>query len=563
MKVGAARIDITPNFEIPRPLLGWGDPRHFGYRAETQIYARTVAFENRKKNRIIFSCVEVCFISESLRRGVMKRLLELASTLEFQEHEVVLTATHTHNSPGGYCHSVLYNLPSQGYYPDIYELFVEGITTSILEAWRKRKICTVKVASGELPTTERVAFNRSIDAWNENHDTVKYKYSERDHALFRQMDVLTAVDDAGNTTALISWFAVHCTTVHRDFSAIHSDNKGVASLKVERSFLDRGQETIALFAQGASGDVSPNFKRYPFKNEVRGAFRDDLQSAEFNGEIQARYALSLGRRACALNDDQLDSILAHHDCTRIPIPPEWVGGKIGLTTAPAALGCPFMGGTDEGVGTPPVLLFGLELVLRLISKVYGWRIQNKLQGTKLICIDLAEGKVFGDVNLDRLPLPGAIDPYIKLIKFWSRLKVFRRQSMAPDIMPVQLFRIGSWGFAALPGEFTTQSGVRIRGLLTPLLQEMGIHHIVLAGYANSYAGYITTEEEYQLQRYEGASTHFGRYTLLGYMALYRQLAEKWLNRPAGGRLIPEKKPPSEKASSYLRKLKHSLYSRLG
>ena len=35
-------------------------------------------------------------------------------------------------------------------------------------------------------------------------------------------------------------------------------------------------------------------------------------------------------------------------------------------------------------------------------------------------------------------------------------------------------------------------------------------YVVLAGPANTYGHYITTKEEYAVQRYEGASTIFGQ-----------------------------------------------------
>lgn len=35
-------------------------------------------------------------------------------------------------------------------------------------------------------------------------------------------------------------------------------------------------------------------------------------------------------------------------------------------------------------------------------------------------------------------------------------------------------------------------------------------YVVVAGPANTYAHYVTTPEEYDVQRYEGASTIFGR-----------------------------------------------------
>ena len=41
--------------------------------------------------------------------------------------------------------------------------------------------------------------------------------------------------------------------------------------------------------------------------------------------------------------------------------------------------------------------------------------------------------------------------------------------------------------------------------------------VVLAGLTNTYASYVTTFEEYAMQRYEGASTIFGPHTLDAYI----------------------------------------------
>ncbi|NDG83637.1 MAG: hypothetical protein EBX52_01195 [Proteobacteria bacterium] len=560
MKAGASRIRITPEIREPLPLLGWGDVRHFAKKAATDIHSRAVAFENDSGARLVFVCVEICFITESLRLGVMKRLRDREPELAFQDHEIVLTATHTHNAPGSYCHSILYNLPSRGYRPEIYECYVNGIVDSILHSWRDRVPAHLSFGSGEIPVLEDVAFNRSIRAWNANPDVEKFTFETRNRALDRTMDVLGVLDDEGVPIAIVSWFSVHCTTMHRDFFAIHSDNKGLASLELERHFRELDAGTVVIFAQGAAGDVSPNFKKYWFKGEVRGAFRDDEKSCGFNAGIQARHALRIFDSAKRLESDEIDSILSYHDCTAIPIPPEWVGGETGVTTGPAALGCPFMGGTAEGGGVPLVLVRMLESILRTVYFFKRRKIRTRAQGNKIICIELTEGKVFGDATPKDLPIPSLFDPFIRVIRFWSRIRLFKGEPMTPNVMPVQLFRLGNVGFAALPGEFTTQSGVRLRRQLLPKLGSKGIDRIVLSGYANSYAGYVTTAEEYQLQLYEGACTHFGRYTLLGYQHLFDQLASRWCGETVRDP-VRELPPPPMKSTSYLKKLSAKLAAR--
>ena len=48
--------------------------------------------------------------------------------------------------------------------------------------------------------------------------------------------------------------------------------------------------------------------------------------------------------------------------------------------------------------------------------------------------------------------------------------------------------------------------------------------ILIASDANSYTHYITTPEEYEVQRYEGGSTIYGINTLAAYMQEYTKLA---------------------------------------
>lgn len=48
--------------------------------------------------------------------------------------------------------------------------------------------------------------------------------------------------------------------------------------------------------------------------------------------------------------------------------------------------------------------------------------------------------------------------------------------------------------------------------------------VVIAGLTNTYSQYVTTFEEYQVQRYEGASTLYGPHTLDAYIQEFRKLA---------------------------------------
>jgi neutral ceramidase len=260
------------------------------------------------------------------------------------------------------------------------------------------------------------------------------------------------------------------------------------------------------------------------------------------------------KKAEPLKSDKIGSTIAHHDLTSVPIPSEWVNGETGHHSGSAMLGCPFMAGTAEGSPHSFFLVRFIELLLSIRSFLNKIPFKTKSHGNKSPCIDLTHGRVFGYPTPGKLPIPGWMDSGVALLRFWSRNGVFNTQPMSPNVMPIQLFRIGELAFASLPGEFTTQAGVRTVNLLLPLLQKEGIEKVIANGYANSYAGYITTPEEYELQYFEGACTHFGLYTLLAYLATFRQLALNWTRSELPKEIIPELEPPARKSDSYLKNI---------
>jgi len=75
--------------------------------------------------------------------------------------------------------------------------------------------------------------------------------------------------------------------------------------------------------------------------------------------------------------------------------------------------------------------------------------------------------------------------------------------------------------------------------------------VLLCTYANDYMGYVTTNEEYQEQCYEGGHTIFGQWTLPAFQTRLTMLARELL-KPAAAREYdrttrPPRIPPDELA----------------
>jgi neutral ceramidase len=133
--------------------------------------------------------------------------------------------------------------------------------------------------------------------------------------------------------------------------------------------------------------------------------------------------------------------------------------------------------------------------------------------------DLSAGPSLADVN-GHAPKP------IMFPLGWARL--VREDGSAsvpcplvPHVLPLQLIKLGPLAIAGIPAEFTTVAGRRLKNDLNAAL---GTRFCALAGYANGYAGYVTTPEEYTAQHYEGASTLYGPGTLAAYLQEFGRMA---------------------------------------
>jgi neutral ceramidase len=92
-----------------------------------------------------------------------------------------------------------------------------------------------------------------------------------------------------------------------------------------------------------------------------------------------------------------------------------------------------------------------------------------------------------------------------------------------DVLPMQLVRIGPLVLIAVAQEVTIVAGLRLRRAVAEVLGTT-LDNVLVQGYANDYAGYLTTPEEYDGQRYEGGHTMFGRWQLAAYLQEVTRLA---------------------------------------
>lgn len=539
LEIGAAKHDIT-TWEPGLGMMGWGMLENRIERVATPLHARAFVLRDPESGmRLAIVCIELCFVSIALRERVCAILRDDHPSVGLDIANTMIMATHTHSGPGGYTHYPFYNVTIPGFAPTVLEGLAQKIVVAIIAADRARLPGTLRYAEGEFAADVEVAFNRAVYSYNHNSDVAPLREHEHHLALDRTLRLLRFDAADGRHIGSINWFAVHGTSVHSDNRAIHFDNKGYAAQFVEAELAARGEPGVAAFAQGATGDVTPNYRRHPGRPFVRGKFPDDDESARWNGRLQADEALRVLDLAAAASAKRQRLNYAHAfvDLAEVAIDPKFVAGRKGLRTSPAEIGMAMFFGTEEGPGLPRQLRFLQRWAAKgrpFLRGNHGESARDRSQVEKVAWIESGRRRILGIERLRKLPLPWRLHAALNLVRELDRDEADPKP-WTPNVLPVQLFVVGELAIAAVPGEFTTVAGRRLR---ESVRRALAVKHVALAGYANAYAGYVTTPEEYSVQDYEGASTHFGKWTLPAWQTEFDRLAQRLLSGGARARIEP-------------------------
>lgn len=551
-QLGAARARIqTRSRNIG--MMGYGAPQNIVKEALTDLYVRAWVLEDSAGQLLAFANAEICFITQAIQQEVARRLQ--AQLPGLSEHNLLLSAQHTHSAPAGYSHFMFYNVGVSGFQPEVFESVVVACVEAIASAYAQRRECQLSAARLPFPEQEDVAFNRSLRAYNANPENTNLSHDQTHLAIDREMYLLKA-EQAGQTSLVCSWFGVHATNIGPDNTGVCGDNKGFAALQLEQQLKAQGQDAVAIFAQGAAGDVSPNFHGEG-KAWKRGKLDHDVESARFNGRLQARHAQRILEQATFLPlSGEMDVELIYADLSQIACDPDFTDGVQGCHTVPASHGVPFLEGTAvDGKGVNKALATALAAYCKLQqgvrlkhleltdpAKARVYKQELRMQAPKVVAVESGARRFLGFDNLESLPIPERFEPLLDELRLLFRKKAIQEHSWTPQILPLQLACIGPWAILTFPGELTTTAARRLRQTVLETLSQRGVQQLVICCYSNAYFGYTTTPEEYDCQAYEGGHTVFGRYTLPAFQTLYRQLAQEML-KPADQRQLDRSTRP--------------------
>ena len=490
------------------PMQGMADRSQVTAGVESRLYARAFVIADTASvnaaGRVAIVVVDIWSATRRVKDAVLKSLSAAHGDVYIEEN-VLLAGTHTHSAPGGYSGALVYDFDFErgGCDEATVRCIADGCVRAVEAAHASLAPGRIYVNRGDVVDCGQ---NRSGAAYMCNPQAERDRWgadTDREMLLLK----FVKVDGGGDErpVGMLSWYAIHPTDRGQKNTLVSGDNKGFASALFEERWgaLLRQPETfVAAFANANCGDVSGNVELGHIPDGI-----NDRAQMEKHGRQQFEVAERLFQTASEELAGPIEYRHARVDFSHVTI------GSGGSRTWPAALGVSFAAGSSEDSVPEPdlgiregITASNIGEADALLAGVAGLGL-SVIFGVAVIDQATAVQEREGHLPKPAVLMPGLEDP-----------------SGVPQVLPVALMRIGSLALLGIPGELTTMAGRRLRTTVLDVLSGSGVRHVALGTYANEYAQYVTTLEEYSSQQYEGASTLFGPHALEAYQQTAAALA---------------------------------------
>ena len=522
--VGAGIYDITgPAAEIG--MGGFADDTQKTAGISLRLRSRAFVIGDGKK-RVVFVNTDLWAMSQMVALHVAKKIAaDPVLSKYYSIKNICLSATHTHNSHAGFDGYFLYDVPPKGFIRDCFNVVVDGIFNSIVLAHNNLETGKILINKG---TLDKCGWNRSPSMYENNPSWEKALYNSNTD---KTMTLLKLVNLEGEPVGMINWFAVHPDSIGPENKLISGDNKGHAAYMFEKDMGTDYQSSrtfVAAFAQTNAGDVTPNVpftEHFGTVESAMDAAGVDRTTAESLGlpwfqalgeaDIQKNICLRVIATRQYAKAKELFNSATEELKGSVDFRHEWVDMRKLYVEEVAAKTCPGGMGASYSYGSPadnpsPYPLFGEGVTTDSID--WSEDFETAFLSTFL---PWAIGLVYPATVTDEYRSCHEPKPVILASGLMS-LNLAKWIPLTPQIIPLQVLKVGGVAIGAVPTEVTTMAGRRIKNSLLDSLGNSGVKYSVVAALSNTYASYMATKEEYQLQGYEGGGTFFGPNQLLGF-----------------------------------------------
>lgn len=546
--VGAGIYDITgPAAEVG--MMGFADDTQNDAGISMRLRSRAFVVGDGT-NRIVFVSADTWAMSQMAKMRIGEKLAaDPIMSKHYSLKNVCVSATHTHSAPAGFDGYFLYDTVPRGFIKQSFDAIVNGVYNSIVLAHNNAELGKILVSKGEL---DKAGWNRSPRMYENNPDAEKALY---DSNTDKSMTLLKFVNLSGAEIGMVNWYAIHPTSVGAKNYLITGDNKGHASYLFEK---DKGtnyqaaKTYVAAFALANAGDVTPNV---PFTAHL-GSVEKAMEAAEINratavaegfpwpeakgeADIEQNLSLKLSATRQYAKAKELYNAATENLKGSVEFRHEWIDMRTlyvksqGVTTCPGGMGASYSFGSPAENPTPfPLFPEGLTVDnINWSTDSESAFLVNFLPGVISILYPAVQSEAYKACQ------------YPKPVILATGLMTFSPKNipLTPQILPLQVLKIGNLAIAAIPTEITTMAGRRIKNTLLDSLKPVGVKYSVIASHSNTYASYLATKEEYQLQGYEGAGTFFGPNQLAAFQQEFAMMCDAIVN----GKAVPEGTAPAD------------------
>lgn len=207
LQIGAGMYDITgPAAEVG--MFGYAKAGQLTSGIHMRLRARAFAFHHAPSDtHCVYVCADLGMVSEWVTQTVLERLArhkDIPAGIYTREN-VMLSATHTHCSPGGLSHYFIYSVhpPLRGADRQNFECVVDGIVHAIVRAHGNLQPAFVRTATG---TCLGASVNRSVEAYLANPPSERAQF---EHNTDKEMTLWRFDGVDGFPIGMINWCVRH------------------------------------------------------------------------------------------------------------------------------------------------------------------------------------------------------------------------------------------------------------------------------------------------------------------------------------------------------------------